>query len=140
MLALNTNTFRSLEFMLVVVTNLAMWTAAVASSGVGYNSATYWTAGSAGLYALARSLAKFNTDSRPFYLTTEFWMAVAGAAVTSVSGLNSTISPHTYGLLMAALSALLAVGNGLRKAPASQIPLTDPPTAYDAAYRAEAED
>lgn len=132
----NRRTLLSWEFLVLALTNVAAWLAAMAESSVGYNSAVYWTAGSVGVYALVRGLAKVNHDNADWWQQPEFILAILGAAVTSLAALQDVINTHTYGVLMAILTTLTAMGNGLRKVPVVQAnaDYPDPPTDYPADY------
>lgn len=131
---LDRKTLLSWEFLALLLTNVAAWALTMADSGVGHNSAVYWTAGSAGLYALVRGLAKVNHDSKDWWQTPEFLLAILAAIITTVAALASTINEHTYGILMAALLGLSALGNGVRKVPIIQADPSDPPTTYPPDY------
>lgn len=139
---LNRRTLLSWEFLVLALTNVAAWLAAMAESSVGYNSAVYWTAGSVGVYALVRGLAKVNHDHGDWWQQSEFLLALLGAGVTSLAALQDVINAHTYGILMAILTTLTALGNGIRKVPAVQVgaDAPDPPTDYPADYGEDALD
>lgn len=114
---INTQTFKSWEFILLVLTNSAAWLA-TASHDLSPHHAFIATAASAGVYALARGLAKVNSDGKPIYHTTEFYVAVLGAATAVVGDLQGHVGQHTLALLLAGLAAASAVANGLRQPPA----------------------
>ena len=111
---INTQTFKSWEFILLVLTNAAAWLAA-AGQNVSQHDAFIFTALSAGVYALARGLAKVNSDGKPIYQTTEFWVAIIGAATAAVGDLQGHVGQHTLALVLAALAAASAIANGLRQ-------------------------
>lgn len=113
----NIQTFKSLEFILLVLTNVAAWLATTGSTVTTHN-AYLFTAASAAVYALSRGLAKVNTDGKPFYLTTEFYVAVIGAAVAFLGASQGHISDTLLKELLAALAAASAIANGLRTPPA----------------------
>jgi hypothetical protein len=111
--------FKSLEFLLAAVTTLGAWAAQLAGAGnVTPHDAILLTAGSAGFYALARGLAKVNSDGKPFYQTSEFYGALIGAGTAVAGNLTDEISPNTMQIIVGALAALQMVSNGLRTPPA----------------------
>lgn len=118
---INLNTVKSWSFLLLVLTNAAAWLA-TAGSTVSPKNAVLFSAASAGAYALSRGLAKVNADGRPVYQTTEFWVAILGAATAVVGNLNGTLPDSTMKLVLAALAGLSVVANGLRQKPAEQVP------------------
>jgi hypothetical protein len=119
------STFKRLEGLIMILTVAAAWLTAAVSDGVGYNTSVRLTAAAAAFYALARALAKVNTDGRDYWHTSEFYISVLGALTVFVGGLAGTISTHTEGLLLATLAAVTAIANGVRKVPAQQV--IDPP-------------
>jgi hypothetical protein len=119
---INLSTLRSWEFVLLVLTNAAAWLANLANEGnVSNHDAVLISAASAGLYALARGFAKVNTDGKPIYMTTEFWVAILGAATAVAGKLTDTIGPTTTQELLGFIGALTAVANGLRTPPAQAV-------------------
>lgn len=119
---INLSTLRSWEFVLLVLTNAAAWLANLADTGgVSDHDAVLVSAASAGLYALARGLAKRDYDGKPFYMTTEFYVAVLGAATAVVAKLEGTIGATTVQELLGFIAALTAVANGLRTPPAQAV-------------------
>jgi hypothetical protein len=112
----NSSTFRSTEFILLVLTNVAAWLATTGSTVTTHN-AWMFSALSAGVYALARGLAKVNTDGKPIYLTTEFWVALLGAAAALVGASQGHISDTVMKELLAFIAAATAIANGLRTPP-----------------------
>jgi len=110
--------FKSLEFILALLTTLGAWTAELAGAGgVTPHDAILATAASAGFYALARGLAKVNADHKPFYMTSEFYAALIGAAAAVAGKLDGEVSANTMQVILAALAGLQAVSNGLRTPP-----------------------
>jgi hypothetical protein len=119
---LNLSTFRSMEFVLLVLTNAAAWLANLANvGGVSDHDAVLVSAASAGLYALARGLAKVNTDGKPIYMTTEFWIAILGAATAVIAKMDGTIGATTAQELLGFIGALTAIANGLRTPPVQAV-------------------
>jgi hypothetical protein len=127
----NREAFRSLEFWLVVATNLAA-ALAIASDNLSDRYALYTAAGSASFYALARGLAKINGDCRYFWRTTEFWVAVLGATAVAIGGLADTIGPARTAQLLGVIAAASAIANGLRKSPTITVTPTSRRTAPSA--------
>lgn len=116
----NTRTLQSYEFVSLVLVVAGSWLVALASSSVGSNSAVYMTAAAAGVYALARGLAKVNHDRKDWWHTSEIPVVVIAALTATVSALHDTINTHTYGVIIATLVAAGSIANGLRKVPAVQ--------------------
>jgi hypothetical protein len=128
----NPSTLRSWEFIALVVSNVAMWFA-TAGETVQTHDAYIFTAVSAGLYALARGFAKQNSDPRDAWKTTEFYVAILGALTAAVGGFKGHISGTTETQLIALLTGLSSIANGLRTppvTPAASIvaPSPTPPT------------
>ncbi len=116
---INLSTLRSWEFVMLVITNAAAWLADLANTGgVSDHDAVLISAASAGLYALARGFAKVNTDGKPIYMTTEFYVAILGAATAVVGKMEGTIGATTAQELLGFIGALTAIANGLRTPPA----------------------
>lgn len=119
---INFSTLRSMEFVLLVLTNVAAWLANLADvGGVSNHDAVLISAASAGLYALARGLAKVNTDGKPIYMTTEFYVALLGAAAAVVAKLDGTIGATTTQELLGFIGAATAIANGLRTPPVQAV-------------------
>lgn len=114
------STFTSMEFILLVLTNAAAWLATTGSTVTTHN-AWVFSAASAGVYALARGLAKFNADGKPWYMTSEFYVAVLGAVAAVVGASQGHISDTLSKELLALIGAALAVANGLRTPPAEAV-------------------
>jgi hypothetical protein len=113
---INVNTLKSWSFLLLVLTNAAAWLATAGSTVTSHN-AFIFTAASAGVYALARGLAKVNADGKPIYQTTEFYVAIIGAATAIAGNLKGHVPDSTLKLLLAGLTAASLVANGLRTPP-----------------------
>jgi hypothetical protein len=116
----NLNTLKSWEFIGLVLTNVASWLNVVSGNTLNTHQAVLISALSAAAYALARGFAKLNTDGKPFYQTTEFYVAVCGALTAFIGGLKGDISPGLMAELLAAVSAASAIANGLRTPPAAR--------------------
>lgn len=117
---INLDTLRSWQFILLVLTNVAAWLATTGSTVTSHN-AWLFSAASAGVYALARGLAKMNADGKPFYQTTEFYVAVLGAAAALVGASQGHISDTMSKELLAFIAAATMIADGLRQPPASQV-------------------
>jgi hypothetical protein len=115
-LNLNPKTFLTSEFLAFALTNVAAWLATLVD-WMSPTTATWVSAASAALYALARGLAKLNSDTKDFWNTTEFWALVLGAGITFVSGLADHIGPRGEHLLAGVLGLGLALMQ-FRKQPA----------------------
>jgi hypothetical protein len=114
---INRATFTSWEFILLVLTNAAAWLATAGNTITSHNAFVF-SALSAAVYALARGFAKINADGKPIYATTEFYVAIIGAAAAFVGNLDGHIGDSTLKLLLGALAAASAIANGLRTPPA----------------------
>lgn len=113
-------TFTSLEFVLLVLTNVAAWLATAGGTVTSHN-AFIFTAASAGVYALARGWAKLNGDPKAWFHTSEFWVSVIGAATAIVGNLQGHVADSTLKLILGALAAAAAVANGLRTPPSQAV-------------------
>jgi hypothetical protein len=116
----NTKTFRSLEFLLLVLTNIAAWLLTFGST-VSPHNAVIFSAASAAVYALARGLAKMNADVRNYWETSEFWIGVIGALIVFIGDLQGVLSDTKVKQLIAGLTFALMIARGLAKAPATQV-------------------
>jgi hypothetical protein len=117
---INLDTLRSWQFLLLVLTNVAAWLATTGSTVTSHN-AWVFSAASAGVYALARGLSKVNSDGKPFYFTTEFYVAVLGAAAALVGASQGHISDTLMKELLAFIAAAQMIADGLRQPPAGQV-------------------
>lgn len=115
-MALNPKTFRTLEFLLLVLTNAAGWLLALVDY-IPADYAVYATAGSAAVYAIWRGLAKMNADTKDYWHTTEFWVGLAATIPTAIAAFGDVIPANVYGILQATIAAGLGLGAGLRKQP-----------------------
>jgi acid phosphatase family membrane protein YuiD len=116
----NRNTLFSLPFILLVLTNVAAFLATTGGT-VSSHNAWVFAALSAGVYALSRGLAKFNSDGKPFYLTTEFWVAVLGAVGAVVAASQGHISDTLMKELLAFIAAATVIAEGLRTPPSKAV-------------------
>lgn len=130
---INVKTFRTWEFLVLALTNVAAWLA-TASDTVNPKQAVVYSALSAGAYALARGFAKFNKDTKDFWNTTEFYVTLIGAGTAVVGSLEGTLSDSTFRQVMAALAGMAMIANGLRKDPVLAAQPADPPTEYPSDY------
>lgn len=112
----NRKTFRTLEFLLVILTNAAAWLAS-AGDWLDPKFAAYTTAASGALYALSRGLAKMNADTRDYWRTTEFYVAIATSLGSIAAALADVVSPTAYAAMQASILAAVQVAMGLRKEP-----------------------
>ena len=114
---INVNTLKSWTFVLLVLTNVAAWLATMGSTVTTHN-AWVFSAASAGVYALARGLAKVNADGKPFYKTTEFYVSILGAAAAVVAAAQGHIGGTMEKELLAFIAAASAIAEGIRQPPA----------------------
>lgn len=139
----NPKTFKSLEFLVLVLGAIGPWLADMASSQVSHQQALVCNILAAGVYALARPLAKWKTDVKDFWHTTEFWVFVLGSIAAMVGVAAETIGGSYWLQLQGLLGAAIMIGNAMRKDPmvasgavpvvaitgyASDVPLPDVPT------------
>jgi len=113
---INLNTLKSWEFVVLLLTNVGAWLATTGST-VHTRDAFVYTAVSAGAYALARGFAKFNSDGKPFWRTTEFYVVIIGGVSAAWAGFQGHISSTTFTEVGAFLTAAAAIANGLRTPP-----------------------
>lgn len=116
---INWDTLRSTEFILLALTNVAAWLATTGNT-VSVHNAWLFSAASAGVYALARGLAKVNSDGKPIYETTEFYVSLLGAAAAIVGASQGHISDTLMKELLAGIAAATAIANGLRTPPSQK--------------------
>lgn len=112
----NRKTLRSLEFLLVVLTNAAAWIAS-AADWLDPRYAAYATAASGAIYAISRGLAKMNADTRDYWRTTEFYVAILTSLGSVAAALADVIPAQTYAFLQGSIIAAVSVAMGLRKEP-----------------------
>jgi hypothetical protein len=112
----NPKTFRTLEFLLLVVSNLAAWLLVIVDY-IPDRFGIYASAASGALYGLWRGLAKANADTRDYWHTTEFWVAVLASAPVIIGAFADTIHPTTFGILQTGIIALTGIAMGIRKEP-----------------------
>lgn len=115
----NWNTLRSTEFIVLLLTNVAAWLATLGNT-VTLHNAWLFSAASAAIYTLARGLAKINSDGKPIYFTTEFWVSILGAAAALVGASQGHISDTLMKELLAGIGFLLMIANSLRTPPAQR--------------------
>lgn len=113
----NPKTFKTLEFLLVVLANVAAWLLAVVDY-MPTRYAVYATALAGAMYALSRGLAKVNTDVKDYWQTTEFWVAAASSVPAIIAAFADTIGPTTYGIIQTIIVMVTGIMNGARKDPA----------------------
>jgi hypothetical protein len=113
---LNPKTFKTLEFLLLVLSNLAGWLLALADY-MPDRWAIYATAGSGALYALWRGIAKQNTDVKDYWHTSEFYVSIITSLPAVIGAFADTLDARSYGIIQAGIVAFLGIANGLRKDP-----------------------
>jgi hypothetical protein len=112
----NPKTFRTLEFLLLVVVNVAAWLTAIAGS-LPDRWAVYATAASGAGYALWRGLAKQNSDVKDYWHTSEFWVAVIASLPAIIAAFANTINVKTYEVLQGVIVMATGIAMGIRKQP-----------------------
>lgn len=112
----NPKTFRTLEFLLLVLVNAAAWLTTVAGS-LPERWAVYATAASGAGYALWRGLAKQNADIKNYWQTSEFWVAVLASAPAVVAAFADTIDVKTYEVVQGVIVLATGIAMGIRKQP-----------------------
>jgi hypothetical protein len=114
--AFNPKTFRTLEFLLLVLANVSAWLLVIVDYIPG-RYGIYATAAAGAGYALWRGLAKVNADTRDYWETTEFWIALLSSAPAIIGAFADTIHPETFGIVQSAIVMLTGIAMGLRKEP-----------------------
>jgi hypothetical protein len=112
----NRKTLESWEFVSFVLVSVGAWIAQIQGTFTG-TQAVALSAAAAGITALARGFAKGGADVKNWWETTEFFVAVIGAAQAVIAQLNGTISGQTMTLLASGLGFALAISRGLAKNP-----------------------
>lgn len=112
----NPKTFKTLEFLLLVVSNLAGWLVVLASS-LPDRWGIYITAVSGGLYAFARGQAKHNADVKDYWHTTEFYVSLITSAPAIIGAFSNVIDVKTYTVVQGLIVALTGIAMGQRKDP-----------------------
>lgn len=103
-------------FVATVLSAIAVWLTTTGST-VSQHDAYIYTGLAAGFYALSRGFAKWNTDGKPFYMTTEFYLILIGAAVETLGFFKGHMSAITWTELSAFLAFATAIAEGLRTPP-----------------------
>lgn len=116
----NRNTFLSLPFILLVLTNLGAFLLTIGQT-VSLHNAWIFSALSAGVYAVARGLSKWNSDGKPFYATTEFWIAILGGVAAVIGAASGHIPDATMKELLAFVTFAELIAEGLRTPPAKAV-------------------
>lgn len=113
----NPKTFRSLEFLVLVLGAVGPWLADMASSQISHQQALVCNILAAGVYALARPLAKWKTDVKDYWHSTEFWVFILGSIAAMVGVAAETIGGAYWLQLQGLLGAAIMIGNAIRKDP-----------------------
>jgi hypothetical protein len=114
--AFNPKTFRTLEFLLLVLSNVAAWLLVIVDY-IPDRYGIYATAAAGAGYAVWRALAKVNADTRNYWETTEFWVAILSSLPIVIGAFADTIDPETFGIVQAAVIGLTGIAMGIRKEP-----------------------
>lgn len=117
---INTHTFKTWPFVLLVLSNAAVFLATLGNT-VSQHNAWVYAAASAGVYALARGFAKFNTDASNFWQNTEFYVAILGALAAVVGASQGHISDTLMKELLAGIAFASMIARGLALAPVTQV-------------------
>lgn len=112
--AFNPKTFKTLEFLLLVVSNVAGWLVVIAST-LPDSWGIYITAASGALYAFWRGESKQGADIKDYWHTTEFWVALLTSAPAIVGAFSSVIDIRTYTVVQGFIVALTGIAMGRRK-------------------------
>lgn len=113
----NPKTFKSLEFITLVLGVIGPWLVNAASDAINTKEALTYNAIAAAVYALARGLAKMNSDTKDYWATSEFYVAILGSAAAAVGVLSDNLSGTRWSQLQGLILAAAAIANGLRKEP-----------------------
>lgn len=119
------STLKSWEFISFILVTAGVWAGQLAGS-VSAQTAVVLTAAAAAATALGRGLAKQNSDPKPFYGTTEFYVALVGAAQAGVAKLNGSISAHTLAEITVSLTAAMTIAEGIGTIPPPPVSMTPP--------------
>jgi uncharacterized membrane protein len=103
-------------FVATVLAALGFWLTTTGNS-VSQHDAYIFTGLAAGAYALSRGLAKWNSDGKPFYKSSEFWIIILGAVVTTFGFFKGHMSALTWTEISGFLTFATAVAEGLRTPP-----------------------
>jgi hypothetical protein len=93
---------------------------ASASDNLGNNTALWFIAGSGGLYALARGLAKLNRDDKNFWETSEFYVLLISVVAVIVVDAGTAIDNDTRNKILGWLGTAAMIARGLAKRPEVQ--------------------
>lgn len=113
---INRKTLFTWEFISFVLVSVGAWIAEIQGTFTG-TQAVVLSSVAAGVMALARGYAKQGADVKNWWETTEFFVAVIGAAQAAIAQLSGTISGQTMTLLASGLGFALAISRGLAKNP-----------------------
>lgn len=116
-MSFNLKTFKSLEFLVLVLAAVGPWLANAASTAISNQQALVFNIAAAAVYALARPLAKWKTDVKDYWHTTEFWVFVLGSIAAAVGVAADTLGGVYWGQLQGLLAAAIMIGNAMRKDP-----------------------
>jgi hypothetical protein len=121
---LNRKTLSTWEFWSFVLVSLGGWLAELVGTLSG-TQAVVLSAAAAGVMALSRGFAKQDADVKNWWETTEFFVAIIGAAQAVIAQLNGTISGQTMTYLGSGLAFALALSRGFAKNPLVAAGLSD---------------
>lgn len=113
---INPKTFKTLEFLLLVLSNASAWVLALVDY-MPSRYAIYATAISGAGYALWRGLAKVNADTKDYWQTSEFYVAIATSIPNVIGAFADVIDPKTFGIVQSLIVMLTGIAMGTRKQP-----------------------
>lgn len=116
---LNRKTLASWEFISFVFVSVGAWLLEWGDKLSGAQ-AIYLSAAAAGVTAVSRGLAKHDSDTKNWWETTEFWVAVIGGAQATLAQLVgvANFDTSTLAFVLSGIAGALAIGRGLGKDPA----------------------
>jgi hypothetical protein len=113
---INPKTFKTLEFLLLVLSNVAGWLLVLVDY-IPSSWGIYASALSGAGYALWRGFAKMNADTKDYWQTTEFWAAVVTSLPNVIGAFADTINSRTFGIVQSFIVMATGLAMGIRKQP-----------------------
>lgn len=115
-MAFNPKTFKTLEFLLLALSNVSAWLLVIVDYIPG-SWGIYATALSGAGYALWRGLAKGGADVKDYWHTTEFYVALMSSAPNVIGAFADVMDPMQFGVVQSFIVMATGIAMGLRKQP-----------------------